>query len=323
MPQNKGKARSDMANNTRRYNDHEAYNRSWGDETDEDARDGRSRRRAGYEDEDEEKLGGKVGGDDLSGIGLIAETRLGGVVPTFMPADASKALNRPAQDPIKWKAYYERFDFMPYESPVDEFNRNTFLLNRETLHYRWEGMGMEKEIEKLFINYHESYCARAVFQDQLAREHSLPNQLDPKNLEIAKNWQLHSVNDRLKRIKWQIDNGVELTVEDHYRLDQGGTIIKEECRPLKELSRARLDRDFRAYIDTWRKLTGEDGKTLDVNLNLGGSLRELLVQGMTETNYRGPSGLTLAELEAVAYPTAPALPQYVEGEIISERQNQK
>lgn len=252
------------------------------------------------EEDDEDSLGGQI----------RAPNMLRGLAPAFM-TNASEAANRPATDPLQWKVYFERYGFMIYETPTEEFCKNTHILNRETLHYRWKGLGVEEEIERLFGNYQLAYAQRAKTQDLLKREMSLPDMKDPERLEIELRHRIKEVEDRMAYIKFRLDEGIEIKVEEYYRLLGGGTRIEENIRPLSELSRSRLDRDYRNYADLWLDLTGQKVKKSEHKIDVGESIRDIMAKVLNAGGHRAPSGHTLSELQGLAFPSKQLPPSSV------------
>ena len=261
----------------------------------------------------------------------VIEQRYGGI--SFLPMSALPApdgRDRPPSDPLKWKTFRERFSFLPYATPKDEFLQNSHTLNLQTLLYRWAGMEIEGEPADKFI-YRFWYdpatpIERAKAQAQRMRSMGLPDPKDRESMEIENAYQAALIIKRIRFLEFILDVGCMPTTEQLFRFSEGGTVVKEEMRPLSPAEIARFDNQLAKHIETYRMLTGQVTRTtkteLDSRVEMTVSVREYFTEALKGAGYVTDDGFVFSDLLAG---NAKALPSAnfdagdldaVEGEIV-------
>lgn len=219
----------------------------------------------------------------------------------FLPMPIPDARNRPPTDPLQWKTFKETYGVLQYESPEQEFEQNDFVLNMQTMLYRWAGMGMEKRIFDLYSS-DEARINRITVQAIKRRSHGLPDPKNPDDVAANNARQAQIALDRIDYLKHVLEQGIEITVEQYFRFREGGTVFKEAARPLSQSSRARIERDLRLWIETYRNITEQTGKKTVVEHGVAVSLADLLRDGMRQNGHTTPEGETIEALEAALNP---------------------
>jgi hypothetical protein len=232
----------------------------------------------------------------------------------FVPMATPDATDRPATDPLRWSVYEKQYGTRPYASPRDEYVRNTYVLNHQTLLHRWQGMGFDREIDDIFTG-EDAALERIHAQSIRRRQQALPDYNDPDDVEANKRIQIQIALDRIAWLKHVLQNNVDITRESYFSMHTG-TYYKEVAAPLSQAARSRAEKDLMRWIEVYRELTGQNIKRTE--WDLGKSTRDLLGE-MKDAGHTSREGYTLDELEQIALNGGRALPSphTVEAEIVT------
>lgn len=236
----------------------------------------------------------------------------------FFPMPAPDARDRPPADPLQWKTYEERFGTRLYDSPRDEYIQNSFVLNMQTLLYRWAGLGRDEEIYKMFAD-DDLVLDRIKAQTIKRRRNGLPDLKDPKDVAAETNHQIQLCKKRMDYLEHVLEQNVDITVEQYYSITRG-TEYKDALRPLSQQARARVEKDLREWIELYGNLVGRVAKTTASITDLNVSLSANIDEAFKRNNHLTPQGFTIEDLQARAEGKSLPEANLVDGEIIEEEE---